>query len=190
MLHKKILLSTSNEKKIAEFKSYNLDFEVVKGVDLKEIDSTSKNVVIQKAIDAGEKVLVEDTVLIIDGKEVVDIKWKIKELRDLKNPKIEWITSLAIVDDGFVYVYQGYMECSLAEGIENATIPEDAFGFDPYLVPSPNGIAVPFTFYELAQKGLKSGFSPRRLAVNNLLAGYWLDMINIDNIEPWTGGYQ
>jgi len=107
MIHKNITLSTSNKQKIEEFKSFGLTFKIVEGKDLKEIADTSRNVIIHKALDSGEGVLVEDTVLLINGVEVVDIRWKIEELTKLKNPEISWVTSLAVLDNGKIYVYIG-----------------------------------------------------------------------------------
>lgn len=188
MFHTNILLSTSNKRKIEEFKSFNLDFEIVKGADLKEIKSDYKNVIVHKSIDAGEDILVEDTVLIVNGEEIVDIRWKIDELKDLSNPIIEWVTSLAIVDRGWIFVYEGRIKCKLVDEIATVIVPDDAFGFDPYLVPDIDGVES--TFYELEKLNLKSNYSPRKMAVDKILVSDWVDVIDIDSVEPWKGEYQ
>ena len=190
MIHKNIKLSTSNKQKIEEFKSFGLTFAITEGKDLKEIADTSRNVIIHKALDSGEGILVEDTVLLINGKEVVDIRWKIKELSTLKNPIIQWVTSLAILDNGKVYVYTGETDCSLIDNAETLNVPDDAFGFDPYLVPSPNGFKSPYTFYELKKRGEKSMFSPRKFATEALLNGIYSDVIDASTIPAWEGDYQ
>ena len=102
MIHKNIKLVTSNELKIKEFKRFGLPFKVVKGVDLKEVDSDYITVVTHKAIEAGEGMLVEDTVLLVNGEEIVDIKWRVEEIQKLKNPEIKWITSLGILENGII----------------------------------------------------------------------------------------
>lgn len=190
MKHENIKLSTSNKNKIEEFKSYGLPFEVVQGKDLKEILSDSVSVAIYKAIDSGDKILVEDTVLLVNGIEVVDIKWKIKDIVKLRNPTIEWRTSLAILDNGFVYVYTGMIECALVQDADKIKAPEDAFGFDPFLTPSPNGFATALTFYELKKEGKKDLFSPRAYATQSLLDGYYTHIVDVKDIKPWTGEYQ
>jgi len=82
------------------------------------------------------------------------------------------------------------MDCSLVDNASNIKIPKDAFGFDPYLVPSPNGFKSPFTFYELKQQGLKSKFSPRKFATESLIEGIYVDCVEASEIPKWTGDYQ
>lgn len=190
MIHKNIILCSSNENKISEFKSFGLDFEVRESEDLKEVQSDPITVATYKAIEAGEGKLIEDTVLLINDEEIVDIKWKINELKSMKNPDIKWVTTLAILDKGFIYIYQGSIECDLVPNIENIKIPSDSFGFDSCLVPSPNGISIPLSFHELKKIGKKDDYSPRKFAVECLLNNVFYEKININEVPEWTGSYQ
>lgn len=190
MIHKNIILCSSNENKISEFKSFGLDFEVKESEDLKEVQSDPITVATYKAIEAGEGKLIEDTVLLINDEEIVDIKWKIDELKSMKNPDIKWVTTLAILDQDFIYIYQGSIECDLVPNIENIKIPADSFGFDAYLVPSPNGINIPLSFHELKKIGKKDDFSPRKFAVECLLNDVFYEKISVDKVPEWTGSYQ
>lgn len=190
MKHENISLATSNARKIAEFKSFGLPFNVVKGADLKEVSGTINEVILHKAMDAGEGVLVEDTVLLINGEEIVDIRWKLEELAKMKNPNILWITSLGILDNGIVSVYRGQIDCALVRGASDLVVPEDAFGFDPYLAPLLSGIEFPQTFYELDKDGNKTDFSPRKYAVEVLLSGIPSLEVEASSIAAWEGDYQ
>lgn len=190
MIHKKITLSTSNKNKIEEFKKFGLSFDIVQGLDLKEVAGTTRDVILHKALDAGENILVEDTVLTINGEEIVDIRWRIEELAKLKNPDIKWTTSLAVLDGDHVYIYVGVIDCALVPNADTITIPEDSFGFDGYLVPAPNGFEYPETFHELKLKGEKDRFSPRKFATENLLNKIPSEIVDVDTIQEWTGEYQ
>lgn len=190
MLHSNITLTTSNKNKIKEFKRFGLSFDVSKGLDLKEVDSNIDDVILYKAIDAGENLLVEDTVLVINDEEVVDIRWKINELTKEKNPQIKWITSLAIVDDGFIYIYRGEIDCALVENAKELIAPKDSFGFDPYLRPILDGKPVDQSFYDLEKENLKDNFSPRKMAVSQLNNGLFFAMIKKTSVAKWNGQYQ
>lgn len=191
MLHKNIVLTTSNKNKLEEFKRFGLSFDVSEGIDLKEVKSNINNVIVYKALDAGVGKLVEDTVLIIDDEEIVDIRWKIDELKQMDNPKIFWITSLAILDeDGFVYVYRGEIRCNLVDNVDTLVIPEDAFGFDPYLHPVTEDRNIKSSFYDLEKVDLKDAYSPRKMAVKSLIKGDYVIRINKNQIPKWTGEYQ
>lgn len=190
MIHKNIMLNTSNENKIKEFKRFGLPFSVSKGVDIKEIQSDIDNVILHKALDSAENILVEDTVLIVNGEEVVDIRWKIKEIQEMSNPDILWVTSLAIKSDGFIYIYRGKTQCSLIEDADKLIIPNDAFGFDPLLKPIVNNKIINKTFYQLEKELIKDNFSPRKIAVENLLSSNYMSMIKVNSISKWTGLYQ
>jgi len=95
-------ISTSNQNKINEIKRIFPNIEVVKGADLKEVLGTMDEVILYKSLDAGKDFVVEDTILTIDGQEVVDIRWNQKD--KLKNTKkVSWIVSLGYNDGEKIY---------------------------------------------------------------------------------------
>lgn len=189
MIHKNVALSTSNTKKINEFRRFGFrSFEIKEGLDLKEVDGTLEEVIIHKTLDAGENVLVEDTVLIVNGKEIVDIRWKIEEISDLINPLIQWKTSLGVLDDGILYLYSATINCKLVDDAKKLIMPDDAFGFDPYLIPISDDNDK--TFYELENIKMKDYYSPRKQAVENVVKGDFDKMIIAATVKKWTGNYQ
>ncbi len=73
-------LTTSNKNKIAEFKSILGDkITIKKGKDVKEVNGNIDEVIIYKSLDSRINSIVEDTILEVDGKEVVDIRYYIKK---------------------------------------------------------------------------------------------------------------
>lgn len=196
MRHNKLKLTTSNKRKIEEFKRFGLEIPIVENApDLKEVDSDINDVIIFKAIDSGVNNLVEDTVLVIDDEEVVDIRWKIDELRNKPNAKIFWITSLAFVDEhGYLYVYRGEIRCELAKALkdnpDSFVVPDDAFGFDPYLCPVVGGDVLEQSFYDLDKIGRKDDVSPRKMAVESLLDDDFIIRLRANTVPKWTGQYQ
>lgn len=183
MIHSNIKVSTSNKLKLKEYKDMNLDFEVVHGKDLKEVKADALTVAIYKAIDAGENTLVEDTFLKVNGKEIVDIRWKFDEILKMVNPTIEWIVNLSILDNNNIYIYTGSVYCEL---VESDFDPFGPHAFDPFLKPKNSNK----TFYELSIEGIKKNYAPRNIAVNNLLKENYVLKKSILDVKKWTGDYQ
>lgn len=187
-MNKPILVS-SNENKLKEFSRFGLDLAIEKGRDLQEIKSTLLNVVIHKALDAGEGRVVEDTALIIDGEPIVDIKWRLKELAKLsadERPSVFWSVILGYNTGEEIKVYYGSVQCHLAGLTENDVVPEDAFGFDPYLCPAGES----YSLYQLEKMGLKDNFSARKIAAENFMGDRYGHVVKVADVEPWTGEYQ
>lgn len=177
---------TSNINKLNEFKRFGLDLEMVKGKDLDEVDGTPHEVITYKALDAGEGNLVEDTILIIDGKEVVDIREKMSQLDSFVGKKASWMVSLGCVIDDNLHTASAVVEGILKKP---EVMPENAFGFDPYFFPVDCNEG--YSLAELEEMGLKDDYSARKVAVYvflNRTVGFLSTPINI--IPKWKGGYQ
>jgi len=177
---------TSNTNKLREFQRFGLNYEMAPGLDLLEVKGTMDEVIVYKALDAGAGLIVEDTILEIDGQEVVDIRWKIDELKTLNQPEgipARWIVSLGYNDGDTIQVYRGIVEGFLINPVE---IPEDAFGFDPYFVPA----GQQFTLAELELEGSKDDYSARKLAVVNMINQNATLEVPVIDLKPWTGDYQ
>jgi len=173
-------LSSSNKNKINEFKRILPDIEVIEGSDLKEVQGTIDEVIIHKSLDAGKDMVVEDTILIVDGQEVVDIKWN-KLYKTENTKKVSWIVSLGYNDGKNIYISRGIINGVLVE--HNGV---DGFGFDPYFLPDGSEL----TLAELEHNGIKDNFSARYLALLNLKNKRYIIKKDILDIEPWTGSYQ
>lgn len=184
-------LVTSNPRKLAEFKRMADaigadvigDLEMAAGVDLPEVDGSAEDVVVQKALLAGPGTIVEDTILEVDGEEVVDIRWRISEMGQV-HAKARWVVSVAANDGDVIKVYRGIVE---GEIDPTRSMPENAFGFDPYFVPDQSGGR---SLHDLEMVGLKDRYSARFAAIKALCEGRPDFTRSIDAIPVWRGGWQ
>ncbi|CAH7341126.1 conserved hypothetical protein [Vibrio chagasii] len=178
-------LVTSNEFKIKEFKRFGLDVEITKGADLPEVLGTPLEVVTYKALDAGVDCMVEDTILTINGKEVVDIKARIDELTNLSDASAVWTTSVA-VNTG-TKVITAYA-CTVGK-IGIPAIPTvGSFGFDAYFYPDN---ANDLSLHQLELNGTKDDFSARKRCIEVFMTGSeGYKETALSDIPKWTGEYQ
>ena len=189
--------STSNENKKQEIKSAT-NIEVIAGIDIEEVDSNNFLEVIKyKALDmykqTGEEgIIVEDTVLKINGKPVNDIKFRLEEIKDnieeYKEADVEMIVSVGVVINNEVFVFTE----SLEGVIFNARM--DGFAFDPYFYINYKGKIK--SLAELKEKGLKAEVSPRVKVVKRIeryfsgKSAVPNGVFKVDEIKPWSGKYQ
>lgn len=189
-----MIFSTSNKTKIEEFKKYIPALKFINGPDIKEVAGDYLDVIIYKSKDMGPGFLVEDTILIVNGIEVVDIKWKIDELKE--NDKAKWITTLAFNDGQEISVYKGSID-----GVITKKKGSEGFAFDPYFIPIElmNKNMLDFdinydlqglTLAELDNLGFKYLFSARKKAIDNLKKNKSLFIKKLKEIPEWTGSYQ
>ncbi len=187
-----IKLVTSNVDKLNEFKRLSkASFLMEKGLDLPEVVADPLTVILHKSKAAGKHTIVEDTILIIDGEPVVDIKFKLAELNNLKDgvetPAV-WQTMLGFNwNDKVVYVYCGEIRGFLRPC---NNVPEDAFGFDPFFYPNGQGNGGGESLYELEKEGRKDEFSARKNAVDAFNKGNDIASVKIRFIYDWKGEYQ
>lgn len=177
--NKELTIVTSNPKKLKEYNDFGLNVKAETGKDLPEVDSNIDDVIVYKSLDAGINKIVEDTVLIVDGEEIVDIRWKIKEMN--QDASATWVVSLGVNDGEKIKVYRGFIDGKLVKK-DDIT----GFGFDEYFVP--NGTDM--TLGELDRIGRKPEFSARKIAVENLLDNNICFDVDIDKIDTWKGDYQ
>lgn len=179
------ILSTSNQNKIEEFESIlGNSLTIQKGKDLKEVAGTVDEVIIYKALAAGKDFIVEDTILEVEGKEVVDIRYCIEKYSK-KEIAAKWIVSLGYNNGTEIIIYRGIIEGKL---ISVDCIPQDSFGFDSYFIPLINNNDK--TLYQLKKVGLKDTYSARRIALMNLIKNDYVTKKLIKNIPAWNGAYQ
>jgi len=182
-------LVTSNTNKRREFKrildDIGMDIPVVQGEDLREVQGTSEQVITHKALDAGKDNVVEDTILIINGEEVVDIKFKLQELKQLKTcPRATWRTSIAVDTterDDTIEVFVGEVN-----GIIIPDSTDEGHGFDPYFLPDGSDV----TLAVLDSEGKKDKFSARYKALRDFAHKAYHNQWKHYEIERWTGKYQ
>ena len=177
--YNELTILSSNEKKIREYNRFGLNVKAEKGLDLPEVDGDINDVIIYKSLIAGTNKIVEDTILEVDGVEVIDIRWKIKQMN--KNASARWIVSLGLNDGKYIKVYRGIINGQLVK-TENA----EGFGFDEYFIHEGSNQ----TLGELDKKGLKDNFSARKFACQKLIEDNPLFKKKISEIPEWTGSYQ
>ena len=102
--------------------------------DLPEIQADGVDVVVHKACQVPEGVLVEDVSLdILREKVGVDVRWLIGQMAEFVGKKACWQVLLAQQKNGKVYVYAGKIHGLIVQKRENSTF--GPFGFDPYFMP-------------------------------------------------------
>jgi XTP/dITP diphosphohydrolase len=128
------ILNTSNQDKMREFKRLFAKYKVSLGAlhaDLKEIDADPLTVVVHKASQLEEGILVEDTSLDVEGAFLgVNIRWLLEHLHQCVGRKAEWRTLLAHQKNGLIYVYEGKVTGTIVQPRG-----EGGFGFDPFFLP-------------------------------------------------------
>lgn len=175
-------LVTSNPNKLAEFAGFGLNIQAHSGLDLREVQGSIDEVILHKAKDAGSGLVVEDTILEIDGEEVVDIRWRISQLSDHVGTPANWIVSLGHNTGTHIRVYRGVIPGILISNVASV----NSFGFDPFFVPTGQDR----TLEVLASMGLKDAHSARKRAVEALIADKPILVVALSDIAVWTGAYQ
>jgi inosine triphosphate pyrophosphatase len=175
-------LLTSNEDKIAEFRRFGLvEISIARGRDIEEIEGTPDEVIVYKSIAAGSMTVVEDSVVLIDGEPMVDIRWKLDGLGDVVGRPIDFEVRIGVNDGTSIHVFKGRTTGRIVapRGI-------GGFGFDPFF--EVNGTDM--TLAELAVQGLKDNNSPRLDAVRRLIAWQVESSTEIASVPMWTGPMQ
>lgn len=186
--NKQLKLVTSNKFKLNEFQRFGLPFDATKGLDLKEVKGSSKEVVIYKAISAGENNIVEDTILEVEGQEIVDIRMKMSELDNYIGKEAFWTVSLSFMHNGYIFISQSKVSGFIKKPKESDL--SNSFGFDPFFVPLQGNLNL-LSLSELERIGVKDVFSARKKAVNNLInAEGDFSVIKRISIKDWDGEYQ
>jgi XTP/dITP diphosphohydrolase len=172
-------LNTSNPGKQKEFKRFfeknglDLDFS---SIDLDEIDATPLEVVVHKASQMPDHVIVEDTSLDIDGEDVgVNIKYLISHLDQYVSKKAHWRVLLAYKEQGQVYVFEGKIDGTIVPSQG-----EGGFGFDPFFLPNGESLT-------LAQ-AKPDNVNARDAAVQALIDGNYI--YKGAPIYEWDGPWQ
>lgn len=127
-------LNTSNMGKFAEFQKFfgkhGFDLEATHH-DLPEIKGDPLEVIVHKASQMDEKVLVEDTSLDIEGAEVgISVRWLLDHLSLYVGRTAIWKVLMAYRQENKVFVFEGSQKGTIVEAKGKG-----GFGFDPYFLP-------------------------------------------------------
>lgn len=128
-------LNTSNKGKLLEFEQYFAEYGMTltaTEIDIKEIVADPLTVVVHKASQIGEEILVEDTSLDVEGAEVgINVRWLLDHLSTFVGQKASQRVLLAYLKKGLVYVYEAKVDGTIV-------LPRGSggFGFDPIFLPN------------------------------------------------------
>ncbi|MBA2367735.1 MAG: hypothetical protein H0V82_01770 [Candidatus Protochlamydia sp.] len=172
-------INTSNINKYEEFKRFfgehGCRLEATH-LDIKEINADPVTVVAHKASQLDEGILVDDTILDVEGGSFgINIRWLLGHLAEYERRKAEWTVLLAFHQGKEVLIYKG----SVPGTIVKPRGPE-GFGFDPVFLP--NG-----TSNTLAEKK-ENHFNARALAVKALMDEQIWRVHPV--IDKWEGPWQ
>lgn len=196
-MNNNMIICTSNEDKIEEMREIlGESIEVRKSLDIKEIDCEDPiKVATYKALHSEVGTIVEDTILQINGKNIVDIKFAMRE-KSNTDASAKWIVTLAWNAGETINIYQSEITGRL---VSKDKVPKDAVGFDPYFIPeelidpAPDDINHPISgmsLYWLKKNGLKKFFSARRGALIQVIENKPIDVLRVSSIPEWNGKYQ
>lgn len=178
------VIVTSNEQKIAEYARFaGPDLKVAPGPDLEEVFGTPDEIIIHKALMAGEGKMVEDAIMWIDGEVHVDVKWKIPALLAGEYPlgvSLVWEVRLAVLHQGKVYAYLGQTMGTLQ------AFDVDGMGMDPVFKVDGHDS----TLARLALEGKKDAVSARRRAAVNVFNRNPYVVVDQADIQKWSGPWQ
>lgn len=126
-------LCTSNKDKFNEFRELFAEAEIVLNpiwLDLDEVEADPLTVIVHKASQVPEGVLVEDTSLDIEGGAPgIHIRWNLNTLNQFITKKAVWTVLLAQRQGDTVYVYRGQVAGTIVSPKGTG------FGFDPNFLP-------------------------------------------------------
>jgi len=177
-------LNTSNKFKYAEFvrmfasaSNGKITLDRTK-VDLHEIDAAPYMVVAQKATDAGEGVIIEDTSLDVQGAEVgVNVRWIMDNLSDLAGRGATWRVLLGVLRGTTVHIFEG-----LTRGTIVHKRGASDFGFDPVFQPE----GTTKTLAEAKPDGVSARFKAVTALVSNTPAALHVPVPG----NKWKGKWQ
>jgi inosine/xanthosine triphosphate pyrophosphatase family protein len=174
-------LVSSNVRKLDEYRRFGVQgLQVETGVDLNEVDGTPLEVIIHKAIAAGQGRIVEDSVLVVDGETFVDARWRLDSVHEWFGKNVIWIVNLGINEGGIVSVYTGAVE-----GVFQPARGE-GWDYDPFFLIEKEEM----TLAQLENIGRKDEYSARNRAAKNMIENVPAERIVIGDVQEWTGSFQ
>jgi XTP/dITP diphosphohydrolase len=134
MKNSKWKLNTSHLGKFEEYKHLFANHGIIldaSHIDLPEIDSEPINVVVHKASQLEDHILVDDTSLEVEGASVgIHVRWLLEHLPNYVGHQALWTTLLAYRESHKVHIYRGSIPGKIVEPQGTA-----GFGFDSVFLP-------------------------------------------------------
>jgi XTP/dITP diphosphohydrolase len=170
-------INTGNDFKYNEFQyiftRFNINLER-SNIDLPEIDADPVTVVVHKASQFEDYVLVEDTSLDVEGAEIgVNLKWLQNDLIQLDGRRALWRVLVAYKIKDKVHVYRG-------EVPGHIKVQGKKFNLDKFFIPDGRDVGL---FY-----GRDDKFNARAIAIENLVHNKIYKIC--ETIPNWNGKWQ
>lgn len=179
----KIKMLTSNVFKTAEYKAMGLT--VIHG-DIDEVLGTPEEVSIHKALAVDEYVVVEDTIVYIDGEPIVDWKYTFADHAVDKKPFV-WHVNLSYHDNKHVFVFNGTIDCVFV--LPDGRIPTSPH-FDDYSALDKFANYAPGLLEDVKKTTAWAGIDPRAKALYQLTWNNSVVKVPVHLVQEWTGDYQ
>lgn len=167
---------TSNSYKIEQYKLFNAGFDIQKGEDLPEILSNSNEIIIFKSKMSGVGTVVEDSIIIVDNVEIVDVKWR---YREFFGKDAIWKTSIGINDGKHIYVFSAEIPVKITDNTSAA-------GFEDNIIPLINNPEFKSASFLIGNIET----SARGLAVERVKQWVPNFHISINDVGDWSGAWQ
>lgn len=174
-------INTSNWGKFQEyqelFAKYKNPLEATH-IDLPEIHADPLKVIVHKASQMEDQILVDDTSLDIEGADVgVNVRWFIDNLHNFVGRPAVFRVYLAYRSSDKVYVYAGEIKGKI---VDPSGAEQKGFGFDKYFLPDGE--------YETLAQAKPERVNARAIAVKNLFGGKVHHIGPV--VEKWDGLWQ
>ncbi|CRX39135.1 non-canonical purine NTP pyrophosphatase [Estrella lausannensis] len=176
---KQFRLNTSNQGKFKEFErlfaAFGISLEATH-IDLKEIAADPLSVIVHKASVAGERVIVDDTSLDVEGEAVgVYVRSMLDELPRFIGKRVHWRVLLAYREENQVFVFAGELA-----GVVVSRRGSSGFGFDPYFLPEGEELTL--------AESKPDSLNARAMAVKALMQGKPFKVLPANT--SWDGSWQ
>lgn len=179
-----ILFLSSNQVKINELSRYKLPgLTCGIGEDIKEVEGTPEEVILYKALSAGEGILVEDAIIVVDGVPYIDVRWRIPSFLSGEfnvGAPVSWEVRMGVMHNNHIYTYLGKTEGTIMKAITPGV------GVDPIICVTGVGKSMA----QLDAEGIKDQYSARYFAAQNVLKQKPHSIHAIASIPEWRGKYQ
>lgn len=173
------VINTSNASKSSEYqellRKHGIGLSIIE-VDQDEIDADPLSVVVHKASQIGEKILVDDTSMDVEGADVgVNLRWVVDEIPKHAGKKALWRVLLAYREGNLVYVYSGE-----TKGVLVPPVVENESNLEALFLPDESSVTLDLD---------KPDFlNPRAIAIDAFIKDEPIAILPV--IDSWDGPWQ
>jgi XTP/dITP diphosphohydrolase len=172
-------INTSNAGKLKEFgrifSGHGISL-LSTAIDLREPEADPTTVIVVKASQVGQRTLVEDTALDVEGADVgINVRWLLDNLSNCIGRKAVWRVRLAYREGNEVHIYKGEVRGTIV-----VSRGKEGFGFDPVFLPQDSD--------QTLAENKPDTVNARSLAIDALIHKKNLETKKV--IDNWSGPWQ